>query len=95
MIQENRRGRMMFKGKSLSILGDSISTYRGVSNDANANLTIQHNPYFYKEPFPLEGTYWMRLIRELGMTLCVNNSWSCGNLSGIDNPDSGVNRLHN
>lgn len=85
----------MFKGKSLSILGDSISTYSGVSNNKDANLTIQHNPCFYKAPFPLEGTYWMRLVRELEMTLCVNNSWSGGNLSGIDNPDSGVNRVHN
>ena len=85
----------MFKGKRLSILGDSISTYSGVSNDKDANITTRYNPYFYKEPFPLEATYWMRLINELGMTLCVNNSWSGGNLSGIDNPDSGVNRVHN
>ena len=85
----------MFKGKKLSILGDSMSTYRGVSNDANANLTIRYNPFFYYDPFPLEKTYWMRLINELGMTLCVNNSWASGNLSGIDNPDSGVNRVHN
>lgn len=85
----------MFKGKKLSILGDSISTYRGVSNDASANITIRDNLFFYHDPFPLEKTYWMRLINELGMTLCVNNSWSGGNLSGIDNPDSGVNRVHN
>lgn len=85
----------MFKGKKLSILGDSVSTYRGVSNDANAHVTIRYNPFFYYDPFPLERTYWMRLIDELGMTLCVNNSWAGGNLSGIDNPDSGVNRVHN
>ncbi len=85
----------MFKGKKLSILGDSVSTYRGVSNDANANVTIRYNPFFYNDPFPLERTYWMRLIKELGMTLCVNNSWASGNLSGVDNPDSGVNRAHN
>ena len=29
------------------------------------------------------------------MALCVNNSWSGGNLSGRDNPDSGVNRANN
>ena len=85
----------MFNGKTLSILGDSISTYRGVSNDKEANVTIQYNPCFYAEPFPLAGTYWMRLMKEFDMTLCVNNSWSGGNLSGMDNPDSGVNRsLH-
>ena len=27
-------------GKTISILGDSISTYTGVSNDANANATL-------------------------------------------------------
>ena len=35
----------MFKYKKLSILGDSISTYKGVSDDASANLTLLHNPY--------------------------------------------------
>ena len=76
----------------LSILGDSVSTYKGISNDADANCTIGANPYFYREPFPLERTYWMRVARAFDMRLCVNNSWSGGNLSGIDNPDSGVNR---
>lgn len=84
----------MFKGKKLSILGDSISTYRGVSNDSTANYTIRHNPYFYYLPFPLEKTYWMRLITELEMELCVNNSWSGGNLSGEFDLNSGVNRAH-
>lgn len=85
----------MFIGKRLSILGDSISTYRAVSNDARANSSILHNPYFYSLPFPLEKTYWKRLMDALGLALCVNNSWSGGNLSGRDNPDSGVNRARN
>lgn len=84
----------MLKGKKLSILGDSISTYQGVSNDASANSTTYINPYFYKEPFPLERTYWMRLIDAFGLTLCVNNSWSGGNLSGKDDSASGMNRVH-
>lgn len=82
----------MFKGKKLSILGDSISTYKGVSNDENARRDLFYNPYFYQDPLPLEKTYWSIVLKNLGMTLCVNNSWSGGNLSGIDNPDSGVNR---
>lgn len=84
----------MLKGKKLSILGDSISTYRGVSNDAAANYTIAENPWFYRPAFPLEKTYWSRLMRTFGLTLCVNNSWSGGNLSGGQNPCSGVNRAH-
>ena len=82
----------MLQGRKLSILGDSISTYRGVSNDENANTTTYANPFFYRPPFPLERTYWMRVIHALGMTLCVNNSWSGGNLSGRDDYTSGLNR---
>ena len=82
----------MLKGKRLSILGDSISTYCGVSNDARANATTIYNPYFYKEPFPLERTYWRIVMDRFGLELCVNNSWSGGNLSGVDDPTSGVSR---
>ena len=82
----------MLAGKKLSILGDSISTYQGFSNDRTANETLFFNPYYYRDPFPPEGTYWMRLMRTFDLTLCVNNSWSGGNLSGRDNPDAGVNR---
>jgi len=84
----------MLQGKKLSILGDSLSAYKDVSNDASVCDVLKYNPYFYKDPFPLEKMYWSLLLREFGMTLCVNNSWSGGNLSGRDNPDSGVNRAH-
>ena len=85
----------MLKGRLLSILGDSISTYRGVSNDPSANSTLFYNPYYYCDPFPLERTYWARLISSLGLELCVNNSYSGGNLSGRDFEGSGVNRANN
>ncbi len=81
----------MLKGKKLSMLGDSISTYKNISNDASANSTTVSNRYFYQEPFPPKKTYWMRLIDAFGMTLCVNNSWSGGTLSGKDDPTSGIN----
>lgn len=84
----------MLKGKRLSILGDSISTYQDVSNNPEYNSMLYYNPCFYREPFPLEKTYWHQLMDNLGLTLCVNNSWSGGNLSGIDNEDSGVNRVN-
>ncbi len=82
----------MLKGKKLSILGDSISTYKGVSDDANANSSLIGNPYYYREPFPLEDTYWKIVLDCLQMTLCVNNSWSGGNLSGKEQDFSGLNR---
>ncbi len=77
--------------KKLSILGDSISTYEGVSNDPSAKTALLANPCFYRPPFPLEKTYWMRVIDALGLSLCVNNSWSGGNLSGAQD-FSGVSR---
>ena len=83
----------MLKGKLLSVLGDSVSTYYGVSNDADANKTTISNPsYYYKRHFPVESAYWHIILDRYGMSLCVNNSWSGGNLSGRDNSCSGVSR---
>ena len=82
----------MLNGKRLSILGDSISTYKGVSDDVTANSTLIYNPYYYREPFPIEGAYWHIVMDALGLSLCVNNSYSGGNLSGKDNTDAGVSR---
>lgn len=82
----------MLKGKRLSILGDSISTYRGISDDAFRNATIGNNPCYYTDPFPVEQTYWHRVMTDLNLTLCVNNSWSGGNLTGRGDPKAGVER---
>ncbi len=84
----------MLQGKKLSVLGDSLSTYRGMSNDASANASTFWNPCYYKNQFPSEKTYWGRVMAEFGLTLCVNNSWSGGNLSGRDDSSAGVNRAH-
>lgn len=83
----------MFNKKYLSILGDSISTYQGVSNDASANATIGSNPYFYRSSFPMEKLYWKSIMNTFSLKLCVNNSWSGGNLSGLHDPSAGVNRV--
>lgn len=85
----------MQKGKKLSILGDSVSTYYGYSNNKEANASTAYNPCFYTNRlFPWEQTYWGILLKELSLTLCVNNSWSGGNLSGRDIPAAGVNRAN-
>jgi lysophospholipase L1-like esterase len=83
----------VLKNKKLSILGDSISSYKGVSDDRTANSTLVYNAYYYKEPFPKEKTYWHLVMERFGLELCVNNSYSGGNLSGNDDPDAGVNRV--
>ena len=85
----------MLTNKMLSILGDSISTYKGVSDDSSANSPLRYNPSFYKEPFPCEKTYWRLSMASLGLKLCVNNSWSGGNLSGGGDPHAVVNRANN
>ena len=36
-----------FEGKKVSILGDSISTYTGVSNNAASNSTIANNRVYH------------------------------------------------
>ena len=84
----------MFKGKKLSILGDSLSTYNGISNDFRSNRTIRQNEYYYEMPFLSCDTYWGILLNELGLELCVNNSYSGAFLSGRDISSSGVFRAN-
>ena len=70
-----------FRGKKLSILGDSISTYLGISNNEAYNTTIGDNAVYYNETNhklldSAADTWWMQTMDTLGMNLCVNNSWS-------------------
>ena len=69
-----------YAGKKLSILGDSISTFDGVSNNTDYNSTIGSNAIYYpnlnKNVYDYTYTYWGRLLTDLDMELCVNNSWS-------------------
>ena len=63
-----------FAGKKVSILGDSISTLKGVSNNTSYNTTIGSNAYYYSSG--QSSRWWQQVIDVLGMELCVNNSWS-------------------
>ena len=70
-------------GKTLSILGASMSTYAGISNDANANATIGSNKVYYtagKHGVYANDTWWMQAANDLGLQLLVNNSWSGSSL---------------
>ena len=73
---------MDLKGKTVSILGDSISTYTDQSNGAaadTANSTIRNNALYYAPGtwgVYLEDTWWHKAFARLGLTLLVNNSWS-------------------
>ena len=67
-------------GKSISILGDSISTFQGWSNNTSYNTTIGSNAVYYngsRDGFAsVSETWWMQTITETGLELVVNNSWS-------------------
>lgn len=69
------------KNKKISILGDSISTYENISNHPFYNPTLRYNPTYYTDQIELDETYWMILINQYQMELCVNHSWSGGYLS--------------
>jgi lysophospholipase L1-like esterase len=93
----------MLGNKYLSVLGDSISTYKNVSNNTSYNKTIGSNAVYYgniayTKSVSQDETYWQQVIDDLGMNLCVNNSWSGGTVSGIKNTNAATNRadqLHN
>ena len=65
-------------GKTVSILGDSISTFGGVSNNANNNSTIGNNAVYYSGQGGIScaDTWWQQVIDVLDLELLVNNSWS-------------------
>lgn len=91
----------ILRGKKLSILADSISTYEGISNNPEYNSTIGNNGlYYYKAMCSENDTWWMQTVNATGMELCVNNAWAgsraYGNLSDPSTAcgDRAVN-LHN
>ena len=93
----------LYVGKKLSILGDSISTISGISNNTSYNYTIGNNAvYNYKGNasalnnnglYDEKDSYWHRLLTDLGMELCVNNAYSGACV--IDNAPSRSLQLHN
>ncbi len=78
----------IYKGKQLSVMGDSISTFKGISNSASYNKTLTPNHTYYHSESSIpkwQYTYWGRVIGYLDMKLCVNNSWSGGDVYGSSN----------
>ena len=71
-------------GKTVSILGDSISTYRNISNRQGSrwsNTTIgkgwAYRDYSDKKAkMKAKDTWWAQMAEDLGLRLLVNNSWS-------------------
>ena len=71
-----------FEGKTISILGDSISTFSNYSNGTAAqttNSTIKDGAIYYPNNIPevtVDSTWWYQAAQALGMDILVNNSWS-------------------
>ena len=71
-----------FENKTISILGDSICTFEGVSSGIAAettNSTIKNNRDYYRPgrtEVNLNDTWWMQACERLGTKLLVNNSYS-------------------
>jgi len=69
----------IFNGKYISILGDSISTYIGYSNNENDNKTLKDNKVYYKGDNILtsvEETWWKLIEKETNLKTLVNNSYA-------------------
>lgn len=66
-LKQNR-----FLGKTVSILGDSISTYKGVIPSSFASFY----PYATCDVTNVNQTWWMQVINKFGMKLLMNNSYS-------------------
>ncbi len=105
-IDFNEIKKETINGKTISILGDSISTCEGISNDITANSTLSSNlPRYYADDISYETTqatcelsswkksYWGSVIDHLELNLVVNNSWrgtSVSTARGADSCTSGT-----
>lgn len=77
------------QGKRVSILGDSISTFKGYIPDANRARYPQSNLLT-----DVNHTWWMRLINNNGMVLGTNDSWAGSLISwdGSEGADIGADK---
>jgi len=84
---------LKLKGKKLSILGDSISTYEGYIPAGNEKFYPRLDAPEMFDVDSVEKTWWKKLINETGLVLDVNNSWSGSKVSdGVNLNGEGVQR---
>ena len=80
--------REAYAGKTLSILGDSISTFDGISNSAQINSTIGNNAVWNSTSrnfHDYTDVYWGQVLEQLDMNLGVCNAWSGSKVYGFGN----------
>lgn len=73
-------GDASYLGKTVSVLGDSITTYAGYIPEGFAHFY----PYPTADLGDVNQTWWMQIINHYGMKLLVNNSWSGSAVSGSE-----------
>ena len=73
-----------YKGKIISILGDSISTFEGYIPKADG-VNLEHRPRYPQDNLltDVNDTWWMKIINTLGATLGVNDSWAGSTVSNF------------
>ena len=89
-----------FKGKYVSFLGDSITTFEHWSNNGNANSSISGNGFYYSsDDMSASDTWWFQVVKALELNLCVNNSWDGARVTdtkeGIPSGSERAVQLHN
>lgn len=89
-VEEEHEG--LPKGKTFSILGDSISTFRGYNLEGYAVFFPD-----FGEVTVVEDTWWQRVADDLGLTLYQNGSSSgatvVGDSTGTTDPACACNEL--
>ncbi len=73
-----------YKGKIISILGDSISTFVGYIPKADG-VNLEHRSRYPQDNLitDVNDTWWMKLINTLGANLGINDSWAGSTVSNF------------
>lgn len=70
------------KGKSVTIFGDSYSTFEGyITPDTNASWYFLGRSVKGNDVTAVEQTWWHQLLKKNGWKLCTNNSYSGATIS--------------
>jgi len=72
---------------TISIMGDSISTYFGMNPEGYSVFYDEFN-LFRNYMTSVEDTWWAKVLKYLDAEICVNNSYSGSRVSGLAFPSA-------
>lgn len=81
--REEEASSLSFAGKTLTVCGDSISTFTGYIPDNYSKFYPEMG-----EITDVEDTWWMQVLERTGMELCRNASYSGSTVSGPSQDDA-------